>query len=467
MRELGVGLVYWSALAPLFESGEAAVLELEPQALWTKAASTQGFVYRLNEPLFESIACLPQGKLMHGVGQPVGGSVDDPMEHLALLRRMAERLRPAWASEHLSFNRVCHGGRVSECGFLLPPRQSSAAVRVAADKLRRYQKALGCRVAFETGVNYLRRGTDELDDGEFFHAVAEQADSGILLDLHNLWCNQRNGRQNLADVLAQMPLERVWEVHLAGGMALDGYWLDAHSDGVPPPLLELAAQIIPRLPNVSALIFEILPEHLANLGLDGVQRQLEALRALWNTRPPRRLTVRHPKRRLPVARPSATDYVEVHAREIALSAALNGDTRSPLSNDPGCAVLRGLIRDLRSANLTKGLRFTITALLADRGPLATERLLAQYFRNTPADAFVAVEAHQFARFLSRQSSLLEAVPYLTEILAFEKALLAATLYGETTELRWTADPTQLLDELNAGRLPRALPHSVSSMTITA
>jgi uncharacterized protein len=466
MRELGVGLVYWSALAPLFESGEAAVLELEPQTLWTKAASTLGFVYRLNEPLFESIACLPQAKLMHGVGQPVGGSVDDPLEHLPLLRRMAERLRPAWASEHLSFNRVCRGGRVAECGFLLPPRQSPASVRVAADKLRRYRKALGCLVAFETGVNYLRRGTDELDDGVFFHAVAEQADSGILLDLHNLWCNQRNGRQNLADALTQMPLERVWEVHLAGGMALDGYWLDAHSDGVPPPLLELAAQIIPRLPNVSALIFEILPEHLANLGLDGVQRQLEALRALWNTRPPRRLTVPHPERRVPVARPSATDRVEVRAWEIALSEALDGDTRLPLSKDPGCAVLRRLIGDLRSANLTKGLRFTITALLAGLGALATERLLAQYFRGTPADAFVAVEAHQFARFLSCQSSVLEAVPYLAEVLAFEKALLAATLYGETTELHWTADPTQLLDELDAGRLPRALPHSASSMTIT-
>ena len=62
MRELGVGLVYWSALTPLFESGDAAVLELEPQTLWSKSGTSSGYSYRLNEPLFESIAELPQAE---------------------------------------------------------------------------------------------------------------------------------------------------------------------------------------------------------------------------------------------------------------------------------------------------------------------------------------------------------------------------------------------------------------------
>jgi uncharacterized protein len=47
--------------------------------------------------------------------------------------------------------------------------------------------------------------------------------------LHNLWCNQLNGRQQVLDVLAELPLDRVWEVHLAGGKEMDGLWLDAHS----------------------------------------------------------------------------------------------------------------------------------------------------------------------------------------------------------------------------------------------
>ena len=63
-------------------------------------------------------------------------------------------------------------------------------------------------------------------------AVAECADCGILLDLHNLFANGVNGRQSVEEFIAQLPLERVWEIHVAGGVELDGYWLDAHSGGV-------------------------------------------------------------------------------------------------------------------------------------------------------------------------------------------------------------------------------------------
>jgi uncharacterized protein (UPF0276 family) len=464
MPPLGVGLVYWTALEPLFESGAAAVLELEPQTLWTKSAGADGFAYRLNEGLFERIARLPQPKLMHGVGQPVGGTVDDPIGHLPLLRQMADRIDPPWVSEHLSFNRVERGG-VQEAGFLLPPLQRPAGARVAAANLQRYRRALDRPVAFETGVNYFRPAADDLPEGEFFRAVAEQADCGILLDLHNLWCNERNGRSRVVDALAQMPLERVWEVHLAGGMSLNGYWLDGHSGAVPPAVIEIAAQVLPRLAHVGALIFEILPEHLPGLGLDGVQRELETLQALWRLRPARALKV--PSAGASDLAPAAADIAEVRAWEIAVADALDGAEIEPFAHDPGRDVMRRLIRDFRSANVTKALRFTITALLAAIGADATRALLDAYFRAAPPDTFAAAEAHRFARFLRGRSNLLCAVPYLAEVLAFEQALLAATLYGETTEVQWSADPTRLLDELRDGRLPRDLPRMDSTMVISS
>ena len=36
--------------------------------------------------------------------------------------------------------------------------------------------------------------------------------------------------------LAKLPLERVWEVHLAGIEFAHGHWLDAHSGGIDPEL---------------------------------------------------------------------------------------------------------------------------------------------------------------------------------------------------------------------------------------
>lgn len=111
--------------------------------------------------------------------------------------------------------------------------------------------------AVETGVNYLHPRAEELPDGAFVAGVAMAADCGILLDLHNVWTNERNGRQAVDDFVAQIPLERVWEVHLAGGSELEGYWLGSHSGGIPDELHALAARVIPQLPNLRALIFEI------------------------------------------------------------------------------------------------------------------------------------------------------------------------------------------------------------------
>ena len=313
-------------------------------------------------------------------------------------------------------------------------------------------------------MNYFRHPAGDLDDGEFFKAVAEQADSGILLDLHNLWCNERNGRQRMVDALEQMPLDRVWEVHLAGGMALDNYWLDAHSHGIPGELLELAAAVIPRLQNVGALIFEILPEHLPNIGIDGVHRQLESLRELWQLRPARHLPVRLPTRAATSA-PALADIAEVRAWEVAVADGLQG-RGGELAAEPGAAVLRRLITDFRSASLTRGLRYTITALLAGAGVEPTRRLLDDFFGSSAPDAYAAVESHAFARFLARKD-VVKQVPYLAEILAFEKALLSATLFGESSELRWTTDPTRLLEGLDAGRLPNDLPAMPSRMTIAA
>lgn len=143
-------------------------------------------------------------------------------------------------------------------------------------------------VAVETGVSYLRPRADELPDGDFVGRVVESADCGLLLDLHNVYCNSRNGRQPLDEYLDQLPLDRVWEMHLAGGMEMGGFWLDAHSGAIPDPLYAIAERLVPRLPNLKAIIFEIFPSFVPVVGLDLVREQVERLHALWALRAPAR-----------------------------------------------------------------------------------------------------------------------------------------------------------------------------------
>src|SRR5204863_1075375 len=146
----------------------------------------------------------------------------EPAE-LDLLKRTVDFFNPPWASDHLSFNHTAEFAT----GFFLPPRQTMAGVEAAAAAISRLRAALQVPLAVETGVNYLRPRTDELPDGEFVARVIETADCGLLLDLHNVYCNSVNGRQPIEEFLDQLPLERVWEVHLAGGFEMDGFYLDA------------------------------------------------------------------------------------------------------------------------------------------------------------------------------------------------------------------------------------------------
>lgn len=476
LSALGIGLVYWPALDPLVRNDAtlASVVEIEPQAFWQKQRRADAsWHYRCEDAVVSRLRELPQTKLLHGVDHPLGGSVRDPIPYIDLLRLMAQELKPAWVSEHLSFNRVSGSdGQVTHAGFLLPPKQTPSAVRVSAHHIRTMREALRCPIAFETGVSYVKAQPDELDDGAFFSAVAESADSGILLDLHNLWCNACNGRKHVDEVMRALPLERVWEIHLAGGSRGHGFQLDSHDGRIPDAVMELAARWIPRLPSLSAIVFEILPEHVPRCGLDGVARELERLKTLWALRasqvvvPTRRFGANE-GRIHPTEGELAADYAEVAASERALfqrimSSSVDG---AVASGDAGYALFARLRRDARRASLTSALRLSLTLLLQSLDGHHLEALLQAYERAHPSDPHASVEADAFACFLKERLTELANVPHLAEVLAFEHALIRAKLYGEASLLNWSVDPSALLEALNMGRKPQSLPPTFSVMHV--
>lgn len=488
MQPLGVGLVYWQALAPLFEAGRelVSVLELEPQTLWEKSGAGSDWHYRVNQGLLLQVAALPQHKLMHGVGQPLGGLCDDPLDWRTPWAQCAQALQPAWASEHLSFNRFKdphRAGGIEQTSFLLPPRQSPAGVAVAARNIARLRDASGVPVAFETGVNYLQPRADEMPDRDYFAQVAEAADCGILLDLHNLWVNQRNGRCSVAHVLEALPLHRVWELHLAGGSLLNGYWLDAHDRLADEQLLELAAQLIPRLPNLGALMFEILPQYIPGVGLDRIARQLEQLAALWRLRPAQQVHVPpQTPQRLPVSpapwrqrvSPDAAGLVDLQAWEqtlgmLALGRELPpGDALPGLADDAGRWIFEQLVREFRCGRIVRVMRYSVLTLLRGLGPAALNALMQTYCRNCPSDIFTAMEADHFARYLRCKIDDRELnLPWLNEVLAFEHAMIRASLRGESSALDWSVDPTLLFAALESGEGLETLPPLALRMQVQA
>ena len=473
MRPLGVGLIYLSELDSLFSecNPDLSVLEVEPETFWEKhypEGPSGAPAYLPNLEAMARIAALPQKKLVHSVGFPVGGTQCYGGDYVSPLAVAVRDLDAAWISEHLSFNTVSNPAGLEQVGFLLPPRQTPEGVELAVRNIRRLAAGMPAPFAFETGVNYLKPRTDELSDGAFFAGIAEGADCGILLDLHNLWANERNGRQPIEDVLDELPLDRVWEVHLAGGMLLDGYYLDAHSGAIAPELLDVAARVIPRLPNLGALIFEILPGYVPTLGLSGVRRQLALMNDLWRLRRSERIVV--PRSRAPAmaGKKLPEDVLQwertLGALAVGRSPSDLHDT-SDLARDPAIAMIRKLIGEFRSSRISRALHFTTILMLASWGPARVHALLAEYEDQCYPDIFTSGEADRFACFLRERLDVLPPAPYLRDVLSFEHALVRAALYGERTKLQWDIDPTELFDTLEQGRVPAAVNSQKSTMEI--
>jgi len=77
-----------------------------------------------------------------------------------------------------------------------------------------------------------------------------------------------------------LPLERVWEVHLAGVEIERGYRVDAHSRETDLDLVALTAEILPSLRNLGAIVFELVPERVSSFGERAYLQEIETLNRL-------------------------------------------------------------------------------------------------------------------------------------------------------------------------------------------
>ena len=451
LPEVGVGVSWFAGMEPLLQANAELVdvLEIEPQTLCRRQTRANAVV--IDTTALEAVQRQPQAKLVHSVGLPVGGTVPPEAEDLEMLSKVALELEAPWLSEHLSFNCVEDESGRWHTGFLLPPRQTLAGVEAAVASIHALSARVPVPVAIETGVSYLRPRGDELPDGEFVARVAEAADCGILLDLHNVWTNHRNGRQPLGEYIDQLPLEQIWELHVAGGYYHRGFWLDEHSGEVPADVLELAARIVPRLVNLKAIIFELFPSHFPQLGARVFRSQLEALHRVWDRRGSMQVTrtcVRSdPQGPDPTPGPKEWEHtlacLTVHKR-------CDSPLATDLRKDRGIAVIREMLEKLRGAMVVRTLRLSSRLIILERGTAYLEQLLATFWRMHPPQAFAIDEAEAFAAFLREEKPY---VPFLSEVLEYDRAVIAVALDGEERSIAFGADPLPLLRALGAGRRP--------------
>jgi len=188
--------------------------------------------------------------VMHGVSMSLGSTDPLDRDYLAALRQLADRVQPAWISDHLCWTGVAR----RNLHDLLPMPYHEEAIEHLAGRIRTVQDFLERPLLIENVSSYVTYTDSQMDEWEFLAAVADRADCGILLDINNIYVSAFNHGFDPRAYLAAIPRERVWQFHLAGHSNEGFCIIDTHDHPVIDPVWDLYRAAVERFGAVSTMI---------------------------------------------------------------------------------------------------------------------------------------------------------------------------------------------------------------------
>ncbi|MEZ9822310.1 DUF692 domain-containing protein [Shewanella sp. 10N.286.45.A1] len=188
--------------------------------------------------------------VFHSVGLSLGGANTLDVDYLNKIKSLKQACGGHWYSEHASFS----GNNDFKVADLLPLPYTDEAVMHISKRIQQTQDLLGERMLLENVSTYMSCQHNELSEGEFIAAIAEEADCYLLLDINNAFVTSVNLDQQLQAFLDAVPAKRVKQIHLAGFHQKDDYLLDAHNHPVDPQVWQAYQNYIQLNGNIPSMI---------------------------------------------------------------------------------------------------------------------------------------------------------------------------------------------------------------------
>jgi uncharacterized protein len=188
--------------------------------------------------------------VMHGVSLSIGSTDPLNVDYLEELKKLAERVRPAWVSDHLCWTGV--GGKNAH--DLLPLPHTEATIEHVASRVRAVQDILERPIVLENVSSYLTYRESDLTEWDFLAEIARRTGCFILLDVNNVYVSSFNHRFDPLDYLRGIPVDRVVQFHLAGHTDKGTHLLDTHDHPIIDPVWRLYAEAVRRYGPLSTLI---------------------------------------------------------------------------------------------------------------------------------------------------------------------------------------------------------------------
>ena len=188
--------------------------------------------------------------VMHGVSLSIGSTDPLDLEYLGQIKALADRIEPAWVSDHLCWTGVDH----RNLHDLMPMPYTEEALAHLVDRVSRVQDVLGRRLVLENVSSYVAFDADEMPEWQFISELAQRADCWLLLDVNNVYVSAFNHGFDARRFIDAMPIERVKQIHLAGHEHQGDLIIDSHDHPVCDAVWSLYRHTIARLGPVPLMI---------------------------------------------------------------------------------------------------------------------------------------------------------------------------------------------------------------------
>ncbi len=188
--------------------------------------------------------------VMHGVSLSIGSTAVVDYNYLRDLKKLADRIQPAWISDHLCWTGV-HGQNMHD---LLPLPYTEETAKHVAERVKIVQDYLGRQILLENVSSYASYIDSSMTEWEFISQIAEAADCLLLLDVNNIYVSSYNHNFDAKAFIDGVPAKRIQQIHLAGHNNHGDYIIDTHDAPVIDPVWDLYAYAIARFGQVSTMI---------------------------------------------------------------------------------------------------------------------------------------------------------------------------------------------------------------------
>lgn len=176
----------------------------------------------------------------HAINLSLGSAEGLDIDYLGKLAALIKQLNPPWWSEHICFTKA--GG--VDIGHLSPLPYTKEAVEVLCRNIAEVRRWVDVPLILENITYMVTLPGAEMTEAQFLTEVVERSDCGLLLDVTNVYTNAVNFGYDVHAFLAQLPWERIVQLHFVGGHWHDGILIDSHSQSTPLEVWELMDEVV-------------------------------------------------------------------------------------------------------------------------------------------------------------------------------------------------------------------------------